>query len=312
LALGRYKHGIGHVDFCGAHGVALARGRPIPSKQLLTGVSSWTKWINIDGNAKSFQMHLGVVVLQQRPVTWQQCQRPQIEVDAAMAFKRALFTDDSVLWTPHKHPDGSVTHTPSTLSVSLDRILACRRWAPGETDGMVHWCSWVLRTDAFGHAAGGWCCGTAQEARDKVLRSISEWLFARAWNVAADNRWTTQPAAQRRLLVAETIDQAITRTLDQVVLEFQLQKASVVAALTKILEDDRENWSARNKVRLQGIHQNLCVRNEFGLAPDTRLAIIVTAGRRLDDVLYSYLGRTKKGSRSERKWPACCTQTRRP
>ena len=47
----------------------------------------------------------------------------------------------------------------------------------------------------------------------------------------------------------------------------------------------------RNKLRFQSIHRTICLQKEFGLAPSFRLAVIVTGGRRLDDVLYSYLGR---------------------
>ena len=41
---------IAHVDFCGGHGVALARSRPKPSKRLSTALSALTKWLRVDSN----------------------------------------------------------------------------------------------------------------------------------------------------------------------------------------------------------------------------------------------------------------------
>ena len=283
--------GICHIDFCGLHGVALARNRPLPSKQLTTGMSSWTKWVKLAKNTSDAQKALDTLVYNERPVTWYQFQRPHPEVEGAEAFKQSLFPDDAVLWQLRKLEDGSTTLVPSPLCKRLDGILSCRHWVVGSPGGLAHWCEWVQHKDVNGCVVWDWCCNSLTEARGQIRQKVDEWLFGTVWSVAADNRWTTQPAAQCRILVAECVDELVTRSLKKVLLALSLEDQSLVAALKRVVENDPGNWSARNKMRFRNIYQHLCASSEFGLAFAPRLGIVVTGGRRLDEVMYAFLGR---------------------
>ena len=250
--------------------------------------------MRISANVEQFETSLKHVVLEERPISWFQYARPAAETLAAEVFKACLFPEDSVLWTTERGSDGLPQRVPSNLSRALDAILACRSWLPGGTAGLVHWCEMVPGSGGSGGVSTGewtWCCSSQAEARAKIHASIHDWLLGVAWLVGADNRWTVQPINQRRILVSDTVDEVFTHTLTQIHIMNGLQNAGLVQSLIRLIEGDRENWKARNKVRFHNIFTALCAGREFGLRPNARLAVVVTASRRLDDMLYSYLGR---------------------
>ena len=238
---------IAHVDFCGAHGVALARSRPKPSKRLNTALSAWTKWLRVDSNVSQVAKTLEDLVLRQRPILWYQSERPESEIGAATAFKKCLFPEDAVLWRREKWKNGRTRLVQSALHITLDEVLACRRWTIDDNckaEGgvvpsvMVHWCKLITFLDKDGNSTTSWCCRTELEARQKNHDILRSWLLGTVWNPAADNRWTTQPATQRRLMVAETIDTMVTHMLNEIALGFSLQNAGVVAALEQLMKNN--------------------------------------------------------------------------
>ena len=186
---------IAHVDFCGGHGVVLARARPKPSKRLNTGISSWTKWLRVDSNASLVAKTLKELVLRQRPILWYRSERPESEIAAANAFKKCLFPDEAVLWRREKRNDGSTRLVSSALHLALDELLACRLWNIDdncEAEGgvvpsvMVHWCKLINWRDKHGNSTTSWCCRTELEAG----YGSPAWLLGTVWNPGATAGWS--------------------------------------------------------------------------------------------------------------------------
>ena len=142
--------------------------------------------------------------------------------------------------------------------------------------GLHFRCHRVQATDAGGRP--GWCCTTEHEAKEKTLNIILDWVTGRAWDVAAANRWTTQPTAQRRFLIAESVGRVMSRALNHVNEERDLHKQSVVDALARALELDKHNYAAKNRLRLKSICRGLASTEINGLRPDFSLAVVVTGG----------------------------------
>ena len=283
------KKVIPHIGFCGCHGLVLARNRPKQSKSLNTGMSSFRKWMRPAKNSELFEKGLESVVADS-PVEWIQAARPREEIDAATAFRDNLFQDKTVLKTERKLPNGATEVVPSKLSHRLDRVLSCRRWCVYD-QRFVHWCERVVVVDGLGAFVERWCCETEAEARGKVLDILKEWAIGLAWGEGADNRWTLQPICQRRYLVTELLDFAFSRGLRECLKILDLEGLGVVAALERILNIDRDNWPARNKLRLLNVAKAFATVLEHGLLPHIRCAVLVTLGSILDDILYAYLGR---------------------
>lgn len=223
-----------------------------------------------------------------------------------------LFPGESVLWKTRKGKDGKghVAAAASddnrkvrtSLHVDLDRMLACTKLdTAGESLGrLTHWCGRVpQRNGHTGRSALQWCCSCEQDARDKVATVLTDWSNRTSWAVAADNRWTAQPITQKKVLVAELCGQHLTRGLRKCRVLHQLDSPSIVTRLSALLQEDKNNWAAKNKMRLQNICINLCGVDGEGADLSRNLALelarMVTIGSLTEQVLYALLGR--KGDR---------------
>ena len=279
------------IQFCGAHGLVLARNRPKPAKSIHTGLSGFTKWMRLSTNLEAIERSVQEVV-RERPFVWRREKRPETELAAAEEVKRALFHDQDVLWRTIKRKDGQVLYVQTKTHMCLDAVLACRQWC-SRVDGYVHWCVQVeappTPTSFTDVASLRWCCANEGEARNKVETALLQWVSAKQWTVAADSRWTTQPISQRRFLVLELCDELMSRSLAQVRTQLGLHRDTVVETLKKLLEQDAQDFSAKNKLRLHSICTSLCA-SPHG-SPTTTLAMLVTIGSFMDAVLYSLLGR---------------------
>ena len=288
-----------HIEWCCGHGIMLIRKRPQPAKRLNVAITSFTKWSGISINSRSLNEAIGRLV-DNDPFTWFQSERPKEEVEAAEKLKRLLFPDDTPLWRMQKTASGGERWVKSSLHLDFDSLMACRRFCEpdGISVGFVHWCK-RLRTpsDCEGLSLQPqiyvWCCSSEAEARCKTKDALEVWATERKWPEAADNKWTTQPIAHRRYCAADVVQGYLTRALLGVRQALNLQKQSVVAALLKLIENNKDDFKSKNMVRLSNICDNLTNAADGGSSGiHIRLAGMLVVGQALDEVFYSLLGAT--------------------
>jgi len=283
-----------HIEFCKGHGVMLARNRAQAAKKLRTGLGSMTKWMKLATNQDVLVKGIRDAV-DESDFEWVRAVRPDEEIMAAEDLKRNLFLNTDTLTKPIKQPDGSTRLVKSRFHEQLDRVLACARLTGPRRGKLCHWCKLLPEGSTMVRAALEWCCNSDSEARGKVADELVSWDTGEVWCEAADNRWTTQPQVQKKALVSQICGDHLSRGLQKARAGHGLDKRSVVEALSKLLAADSDNFSAKNKLRLNSIC-NIFIGCDGGVAATRRqLANLVVIGAFPDHILFSMFG--KKGVR---------------
>ena len=114
-------------------------------------------------------------------------------------------------------------------------------------------------------------------------------MFGRAWVQASLARWSHATRLLQRFFVLCIANRVLPRSLSAVQVECGVDE-SAIAALTRMVAADQENWSARNKLRLLRIVQNLCPTITMPL-----VAIHLAAVLDVDRIMFSSLGDPSKG-----------------
>jgi len=86
----------------------------------------------------------------------------------------------------------------------------------------------------------------------------------------------------------------MTRSMLDLRLSFKLEQQGVVGALETLLREDKDNLSAKNKLRFSSVVEALCPGGAGavgGLSPAWQLAVLQQTGKFIEAVLYAVLGR---------------------
>ena len=103
---------------------------------------------------------------------------------------------------------------------------------------------------------GGPCCARIEDSHDKVFIPMHNVLFGHGWSIAAESRWVHI----LRLLLRIFIASVGTGMLPQLLVALQLfwrVEESMAAQLARLVAADKDDYSARRKLRLLRVVQNL-------------------------------------------------------
>ena len=276
-----------HLEYCMGHGFILAKGRAVFTKKVNLAISSFTKWMMVGKNCGSFAAEVSMLVAES-PFTWHQEGRPDEERQQATYIKQCLFADCGSALT-RRTKDGTLE--ASVLSEDLDDVLSCRHLTGPDAarPGFAHWCEVVPSSNGSGIR----CCQTEADALTKTQNTLVSWATGRPWALACDSRWTSQQETQRRAYVLEMFDELLAKSLHQVRVNWGLHRLDFVQALGRMLENDKDNFSARNQLRLHRICSDL---QDVAFCSDENatfihLAVSVTFSAKLDLILFDLLGK---------------------
>ena len=217
-----------HVEFCNIHGAMLAKFRSSQFRKVQLSISGLTRWFQLGRNVDALEVALKKTI-SACSFEWHPEGIPPVELEIIEDIKTQLFVNDGALWNSKEQSDGTCLRVKSSLHLSLDALLQCVLF--GE-DRLVHYCEPASSSTPMGGRVGAnesanesaVCCRTIDDARMKVVQTILRWLTSRSWVVASDNRWTSQPASNRRILIAELANRVLTQCLQNVHREWGLHK----------------------------------------------------------------------------------------
>ena len=85
------------------------------------------------------------------------------------------------------------------MLLDIEALVAAVDFGNPDSEEIIHYC-YIQEGDAAGAAPGGPCCRDGQESVDKVSAPLIQWFCHRAWEQAADSRWTKIVNLLRRVL----------------------------------------------------------------------------------------------------------------
>ena len=108
-----------------------------------------------------------------------------------------------------------------------------------------------------GLSIGAPCCPNRDRGKEKITVSLLNWLANRGWNAEEHGRWMFLVATGRKILVGIASNSVWTESLRGVKTHFELSD-DLEAALKREIEANDDNFTAKSKLRLLKIVQELC------------------------------------------------------
>ena len=137
-------------------------------------------------------------------------------------------------------------------------------------------------------AVGDKCCECLEEAVEKVHQPVHNWICQRAWEVAAESRWSHSTGLLLRYFLGGLAKRTLPRSLSSVQVNWGLDH-SMAFTLAKLIAADKEDWSARSKLRLLRLVEVLCPRSAMAY-----MAAHLQAVRHVDAIMFASLGDKSK------------------
>ena len=118
----------------------------------------------------------------------------------------------------------------------------------------------------------------------RVITPLLDFLSGRRWVDAVESRWTNVGVTARRLLVGVAAANTLPTALEQVKIGLALDD-SLEQSFVHIIAHDKNDLSAKNRLRLLRLTRTLCRR---GIATD--IATIIVTSTPIDAAHYAILG----------------------
>lgn len=269
---------LGHCEPCAAHGLALVKGRATFGQKIAGAANSLSKLLRTAGFAGALRDALAQVVADELIVKREP--RPPMFQERAERFFQTLFGGGGDAYLRKRSRRG--VFNESQLYRDIKALMAVVDVGSGE---LVHWC-W---SESEGHAdgcAGGPCCGTREEAIERVLIPLMNFLLQASWEVAALSRWTHVGKLVKRALVGCMCCKLLPKALNRVKVFWGTPETeSLAAALGHLIALDQKDWKVKQKVKLLRICQAFCTDTA---AQD--LSLVLLTIMTVDRALYAIIG----------------------
>ena len=153
----------------------------------------------------------------------------------------------------HKTAPG-ISHADTGISKRLPSLSI---QVPGDADyeptKAIHYCH-VLEAipptpTRSGKRVGGSCCDDFQNTVTKAS-VLMNMVCGTAWTECCTSRWTNVTSVVTRFTSCNVFGNFLSQSVQDWVVHWQLSDASVVTALERLIETDKENYTARTKLKL--------------------------------------------------------------
>ena len=134
------------------------------------------------------------------------------------------------------------------------------------------------------------CCDDDSEAFEKTHTPVHDLLHALAWEIAEEARWLHCTKLLKRWLLLTVGYYVLPGSLAHMQVHWRVNE-SMVTTLTRMLEADKNNYTARRKLRLLRIVQNLSTPEA-----EHEIACHLIGVKSADDILYAALGDKSKNA----------------
>ena len=275
------------VEFCGCHGVAIAKTRSYKKTQLCNAAFSLSRLLRVSRNLSGLRDSIIerverelVVEARPRPSELQRRASDFIELMYGVGF------DDDYIWK--ELPNGKRVKTQ--FHHDLQAFLDVVDFDP--SDGtMRHWCHVAEdggETDpAQGIGEKRLCCDSRADAVHKVAVPIVNLLTCHAWNPAQAGRWVHVTETLKRIFVFVAGKDILSRGLSEV--RTKSGSTKTAAVLSKMIQEDPEDNSAKTQLRLLR-----CIKAFSDPGVKLDLAVVMVAGKPVENLLYAFLGYNKQ------------------
>ena len=135
------------------------------------------------------------------------------------------------------------------------------------------------------------CCDSEGEAFEKTHTPVHNVIFGRAWDQAAESRWLHVTKILKRWMLASVSTYVLPGSVKHMQIHWRIDEG-MIASLTRQIQADANNFSAKSKLRLLRICQNLCPPEA-----EQEIATHLIAVKSVDNILYSALGNKDRGVR---------------
>lgn len=281
----RVKTCLFWMEPCAAHGVSLVKCRAKVMKDLSAALYSMTRWMRIAHNqdmlVNSMKRKLSdLVVVLDRP-------RPDGDREESLGMVELIYGSmtSSFLWRKTAtgkektqfHQDLEELCNLMNLHGTSTQIFTWNRVAEGSHEHID-----------LGLPVGAKIYADDAVCKDKVINAILKLMFGRAWVAATLSRWTNVGTTIRRCLLGVLCGKILPETIEDVKLGMELTD-DLESALARVVEADRNDYAARNKLRLIRISRVLS-------GPDLawHLAVLVVCSAPVDRLLYQILGHDRE------------------
>lgn len=246
--LARFRgHVMLHVEPCGLHGCALVKQRCPQAKYLSAAMCSLTRWLRISNNFEALASAVARKVSEMIHI----CEEPRPEGNLEMS-RRSLqlvygpFSQD-YFWSV----DESGTRKKKSL---LEDLEACCAVVDLRADQGRLVCWNIVGPTSEEYLSGALPLGarinkTKEECVQYLLVPILNVVCGRAWVSAVESRWTNMMQTAKRLMACTLIGNVVFDALADIKLGWALSD-SLEAGLAAVVSRDKEDFSARNRLRL--------------------------------------------------------------
>ena len=284
-----------HSEPCCLHGLHLVKHRPLVGKAVLGASFSFTRLLRSWRVGDSWRRELiGLIsgTLQYEPE-----QRPEAMAARTNGVKAALLAVGGPLGgDPRRQRKarraGNAEADAPSSGVFLKEIEEVFELVAADSQCLCHNCYVEPGSAAHrrGLLVGTRCCKDRDEAVDRVTAAVLNVLSAKAWPVAAENRWTHASTTLRRISLGFSLNNLFGKALCNM-RSFYDAPDTLEAQLAAQLRADAGNHNVRMRLRL------LRVARALGDDPDAKLKIatLVTGMEVVDEMLYNVFGNKVSG-----------------
>ena len=272
-----------HLEPCGAHGIALVKGRPGAFKQITSVLYSFTKLMKQGRNLSDMQR----LVATECKIRLRVIREPVPDAVKQQRSHLLEFLSGGLSLDYLYKVDASGNRTDKQYLLDLKSFVSAVAFDSGGNIIPTHYCYVEEQSNliAFGFRVGCPCCRDDTEIEEKTCVPIVNWVSARCWNVIAESRWVNVDATCTRML--PVID-LIVQGLNDMRTRWHVED-DMVKALELIVKSNREDESSRNKLRLLRVCSGLAGSNVKYI-----MGVGLTANKSLNDLLWAILGHNKK------------------
>jgi hypothetical protein len=238
--------------------VALVKSRAPLMKKVVVALYSFSRWVRQGKNLEALSDQIAIIITNTLQV--RRAQRPGYLRARALRLIEALYGDlqnSKYLWRccPKRN---TMVKTP--LLQELELLIETVDMTRGE--GFVYW-NYVeegCKDNLLGKPVGSPFCETTEESAAQVVVPVLNFLTAKSWVTATESRWTNIFSVLRRFVIGLAINGVLSSALTAIRQQLDIDD-SIEEALAKAVLHDRENFSAKSRLRLLRITKALTLKH---------------------------------------------------
>ena len=280
---------LGHLEPCGAHGVALVKARAVMSKDIISSCSSFTcltkHWRFME------ELRSTTIRIVENNLKVKRERRPAGRVEGCRDMVAALFGIESVESLSRENKTG---HLNRWLQELEELCSGFKVFAKSGVEDLEHSC-WVEEGGpefAAGLPEGAPCCGSFDESVERAAAPFLNVMVNTSWGNSCASGWTYIISTLRRLVLGN----ACNRLLPSALVELQVlwnATDSLQATLERMVAADSGDFHSRSKLRLLRVVRGLSGPQCGWMAATALVTLLV-----VDEILFEILGDGKLGSRA--------------